>query len=284
MPASDSQQKLRTLVMTRGHPFNRDDFFAMFDAMSTVASCAIEQPACQLFFEPRHAADYDAFILYDMPGLDFLADDAPQFLEPPEKFRNDFLDLLEIGPGFVFLHHAIAAWPAWPEYADIVGGKFLYRAGEVRGHCFPDSGYRHEVTHTLTAQGAHPVLTGLPESFTLTDELYLSHVFEQDVIPLLRSDYAFRDTNFYSASQAVGGSMFSRENWTHPTGSNLVAWAKHYRNSPIVYLQSGDSKSAYDNPMFRKLLLNAINWVSSAEARRWARQRNTRRQSPEPAA
>jgi len=104
--------------------------------------------------------------------------------------------------------------------------------------------------------------------------LYLSQVFEDDIIPLLASDHAFIEDNFYSAQQAVRGTLYSREGWQHPPGHKLVGWVKHYRNAPIVYLQCGDSQATYGNKHFRTLLHNAINWVSSREARDGAAARN----------
>jgi len=271
-----SQQSV--LVMTKGHPFNRDDFFAVFEAMPNVEATAVEQPAAQVFFNPELARDYDAFVLYDMPGMDFMspASDglAPTYVEPPEPFKQHFMELLELGHGFVFLHHSIAAWPAWPEYADIVGGKFLYKPGDVRGRAFPDSGYRHEVDHQVTVVAQHPVTEGVSPQFGICDELYLSHVFADKVIPLLQSDYQYSEANFYSAQQAVQGNLYSTDGWRHEAGHNLIGWVKHYKNSPIVYLQCGDSKAAYDNEAFRTLLGNAINWVASDEAKQWARAQN----------
>ena len=265
----------KILVMSKGHPFNREDFFSLFDSMEGIDACAVEQPACQHLFKPALASDYAAFVFYDMPGMDFMAEDAPAYIEPPESFKKDFLALLEAGHGFVFLHHSIAAWPAWPEYAEIVGGKFLYKADSVRGQAFADSGYRHEVTHTVTALAEHPVLNNVPRQFTITDELYLAHVFEDTITPLLASDYGYVDENFYSAQEAVQGRMYSRQGWHHPPGHNRVGWVKSYRNSPIVYLQCGDSKAAYDNPAFQTLLRNAIDWVSSDDAKAWARQQTS---------
>ena len=71
--------------------------------------------------------------------------------------------------------------------------------------------------------------------------------------------------------------MFSNDGWEHARGSDLIGWVKHYRNSPIVYLQCGDDPRAYENPQYRKLLSNAIEWVASQDARDWARQRNQQR-------
>jgi len=265
--------------MTRGHPFDRQGFFEVFDQMDGVNYCAVEQPVSQLFFRPDLAAAYSAFVLYDMPGMDFMAADpadglAPRYVEPPAAFKRDFLELLERGHGFVFLHHALAAWPAWDEYAEIVGGRFLYKPGRVRGRDYPDSGYRHEVRHELAVTRQHPVTDGLPARFALTDEVYLAHAFVDSVIPLLRSDHDFQSDNFYSAQQAVQGTLYSREGWQHPPGSNLVGWVKHYRNSPIVYIQCGDGRAAYEDPNFRRLLGNAVRWVAGDEARQWARRAN----------
>ena len=35
------------------------------------------------------------------------------------------MDLLTAGKGMVFLHHAIAGWPLWPEYGEVIGDAFF---------------------------------------------------------------------------------------------------------------------------------------------------------------
>ena len=263
------------LLITKGHPFQRDAFFRLFDAMPGVTWTHVEQPAAQVFFDPKLAKPYDAFVLYDMPGIRFRNGASPDFLEPSAELKRHIEELLDQGIGLVFLHHAVAGWPAWPEYAEIVGGRFLYLPGELRGERRQDSGYHHEVTHQIRVVADHPVTRGVPETFSITDEVYLYEVFEDSVVPLLRSEHEFVRNNFYSAAKVVReGKMFSNEGWEHARGSNLIGWAKHYRNSPIVYLQCGDDPKAYENPHYRTLLGNAIGWVSSAEARAWARRRN----------
>jgi type 1 glutamine amidotransferase len=255
------------LVVTKGHPFERDAFFAIFDSYPDIAWSAVEQPAAQLFFTPEHAQPYDAYVLYDMPGIEFTAA-GPRFHDPSPTYRSGFLELLEAGHGFVFLHHAIAGWPTWPEYAEILGGRFHYAPGDFTGQSYPDSGYRHGVKHRVSsvAEG-HPVLEGLDEGFEIEDELYLLPIAESDLTPLLRSDYDFVAANFYSAGLAVTGKMFSRDGWSHPPGSDWIAWSHRYRNSPIVYIACGDGPTAYANAGLRRLIGNAIRWVSR-EARR----------------
>ncbi len=262
------------LLITKGHPFQRGAFFDLFDALPGVNYTHVEQPAAQAFFDPNLARPYDAFVLYDMPGIRFRDGAAPDFVEPPAELTRNIEKLLEQGIGLVFLHHAVAGWPAWPEYAEIIGARFLYLPGELRGVPRQDSGYRHEVTHQVRVVADHPVTRDVPETFSITDELYLFEVFEDSVVPLLRSDHAFVQGNFYSAAKVVReGKMFSNEGWQHTAGSNLIGWAKHYRNAPIVYLQCGDDPRAYENPHYQTLLGNAIEWVASPQAREWARLR-----------
>lgn len=262
------------LVTARGHPYERDAFCALFDPLADFSWSLVEQPAAQHLFTPAMKDNFVACVCYDMPGVDFTAEDPPGVIPPSEGYKRGFLDLLEAGMGFVFLHHSIAAWPAWEEYAEIVGGRFHYKPAQLRGEAWPDSGYRHQVDHQISVMAEHPVTQGLPATFRITDELYLGAVFTDDVIPLLQSDYEFTDGNFYSASQAVQGKLNSREGWSHPSGSPLVGWMKSYRNSPIVYLQCGDDPVAYANENFQRLLHNAIRWVASEEAHLWARLRN----------
>jgi len=263
---------LEVLLVTKGHPFEHDAFFSVFESWRNIACSAVDQPAAQAFFNPQAAEPYDAIVLYDMPGIEFRPGGAPVLHEPPADFVAGFEALLEQGQGFVFLHHAIAGWPAWPGYADLLGGSFLYEPATVRGRKRPNSGYRHGVTHRVSPVAPdHPVVAGFADGFEIEDELYLFEAFEDEVVPLLRSDYDFVGDNFYSASLAIRGEMFSRRDWTHPRGTNLIGWARRQGTSPIVYLAMGDGPAAYANPAFRKILENAVRWVASPEAHEWAR-------------
>ena len=251
------------LLVTKGHPFDREAFFSMFDGLPGVGWTHVEQPAAEALFEPVEAARFDAFVLYDMPGIRFHPDRVPDFPAPDERLKERMKRLLDAGHGFVFLHHAIAGWPAWEEYAEIIGGRFLYLPATLRGVPRQDSGYRHGVTHEVRVLRDHPVTAGVPETFRITDELYLYEVFEDSVEPLLASDYAFTRDNFYSAERVVRDRrMFDNEGWTHPPGSNLIGWTRTVGPSRIVYLQCGDDPVAYANPHFQTLLANAIHWVS----------------------
>ena len=255
--------KLNVLLVTKGHPFARDAFHAIFDAIPDCAVTAVEHPAAEVFFSPGMATTYDAIVLYDMPGIDFAQRDPLGFVAPPEALKRGWRALLASGKGIVFLHHAIAAWPAWPEYGDWTGARFLYAPGEARGQSYPDSGYRHDVKHTVTPVDAkHPVAAGIERGYEINDELYLGPVFEELVTPLMRSSHAFVPENFYSSALAIAGKMHASEGWTHPRGSNLAAWAQRIGRSQTATILGGDGPAAYENPGLRRLLENTIRWVA----------------------
>ena len=250
------------LIVTRGHPFERDNFFSMIDTLGCDWS-HIEHPAAQSFFKKDNLNKFDAVLFYDMPGLNFeeINDDSKFLINPPKEFKNDFLERLNEGLGCVFLHHSIAGWPLWDEYSNIIGGKFLYKSADLRGEKSSDSGYRHFVNYKVSSVSDHPITKGIND-FQIEDELYLSHVFEEDINPILKSDYKFIRDNFYSATNALNGEMNSNEGWEHPDGSNIVGWTKYYKKSAITYLQFGDGVKSYENKSVRLLLKRSIDWVT----------------------
>lgn len=254
---------MRVALVTKGHPFDGPAFFEVFDAIADIEWTHVEHPDAIGLVQPDRAADYDVFVMYDMPGITFTRGEPPaEFHAPPPGYIEAFRALLAAGKGMVFLHHAIAGWPAWEEYASIVGGRFHYQPATLAGIDYPDSGYRHDVTHTVgVVDPDHPICAGIAPSFTITDEVYLYPVLEADVQPLMRSTYDFVDTNFYSADRAIRGSRNDRSNWHHPVGSSLVAWTKTVGASPVAYVQFGDGPATYADPNYRRIIANAIHWA-----------------------
>jgi type 1 glutamine amidotransferase len=254
---------LDVLVVTGGHPFEPEPFFAVFDDLPEIEWAGATTPA----------SGHDVVVFYDMPGLHFTGGDPPvDFVEPSADKRAAIESLLADGTGLVFLHHAIAGWPTWPEYAEMLGGRFHYQPATLDGVGYPDSGYRFDVTHTIEVLAPdHPVCAGLGESFTLTDELYCFPVVGSNIVPLMRTTADTTDPSLYfSADLAIRGQRNSNDGWTHPPGSDLVGWVTSAGRSPITSLQFGDGPQTYADPAFRRVLSNAVSWVASTEAREWA--------------
>lgn len=251
----------RVLAVTGGHAFNRPAFEELLASLS-VSCTEVQHPDAYAQFTKEAAAGWDAYLLYDMPGYEFQADrSAPRLMDPPPEFRRDFLDLVERGHGFVFLHHSLAAWPAWADYAAVVGGRFRF----VRDDEGPDSGYRHAVNqHISVLAPDHPVVAGLGDGFDIVDELYLAEDPDTEITPLLRTDAELTDRSVWSTWNAVIGRRDSNDGWSHPPGSGLVGWVRDHPRSRIVYLQFGDGPEAFGNPAFRRLLDNALTWVAES--------------------
>jgi uncharacterized protein len=186
---------------------------------------------------------------------------------PSEVYRKAITARFAAGRGAVALHHALAGWAEWPEWHEWLGGGFLYQPGEWQGAGWPDSGYRHDVAYEARIIADHPVTRGVPEIFPVTDEVYLCPIDETAVIPLARAEgFAFTADNFYSAANAVAGAMFSREGWSHPQGSNCIAWESRTCPAPLIYLQCGDGPATYANPHVRRMLANALDYTSGEPA------------------
>jgi len=268
---------LEVLVVTRGHAFDRNAFLEMFEAVPGVNPTLVDQPAAQIVLQPAYAGEYDAVLFYDMsgiPGIGLVHDGAGTDGAPPERFRIAVEGLLARGTGLVLLNHATVSWPAWPLWRQITGTSFMLRQGTLDGAVVPGSGYRGghgplpNATVHLHPQGIHPVLDGLEAGFEITDELYLKTTgFESSVLPLMRAGYAFVASNFSPPPLAPPAEQAA---WDHPPGSDLVVWANAVGSSPVVVTDLGDGPTAYRNAGFRRLLHNALHWVSSEQARRWA--------------
>jgi uncharacterized protein len=270
----------RLLVFTGGHPFERGPFTALIDSLGLPWNHA-EQPGAADLLSPEGTADADVVVFYDMPGIRFTRGDPPtEFLAPSLNMIEGLRTLCAQGKPMVFLHHAVAGWPAWEGYAEIIGARFHYQPATLRGVSYPDSGYRFDVTHHVEVlDHDHPICAGLGDGFDLTDELYLFPVLTDAVVPLLRTTFPMTDhTQFYSADLAIRGHRNSNEGWTHPAGrdlpgSDLVGWVKNAGASPVVYLQFGDGPVTYADPSFRQVLSNAVAWAASSDAATWARDR-----------
>ncbi len=262
---------LKVLVVTGGHPFELDPFLEIFAANPDITWTHVQPPQAREWFHPSHVGEWDAIVCYDMQGIEFRKPEPPGFEEPPTEYANGLIAMLEAGQGIVFLHHAMSAWPSWPLWAEIVGGRWHYLPGELRGRHWPASGYTREVSHKITPLDVdHPICVGVEEGCEIVDEIYLNPVFDDQIVPLLRSDFEMKSENFYSGELAILGRLYESEGWSHPEGSGLVGWVKSAGSSPIAYLQSGHGPSAYANPGFRRLLANSINWVASRDAHQWA--------------
>ncbi len=169
---------LKVLLITKGHPYDREPFYQLFDQPpvgTTARWTHVEQPAAEIFFDPALAKDYDVFVFYDLDGSQpdrrrprvdkagkpvMNKDGSPAFTwdPPPADLVANTKALLRQGKPMIFLHHASASWAhSWPEFTEVMGiacdwGQPL----RVRNLDHPKSGFfgRTSQTHHRRRQGA----------------------------------------------------------------------------------------------------------------------------------
>ncbi|MET3862599.1 type 1 glutamine amidotransferase [Dietzia sp. 2505] len=244
---------MRILAITGGHSFDRHAFSDFLDALPGDITWR-EHPDADIDLD--EIAEFDVSLHYDMPGT------LPEPSEPPPSLQARLRAAPRSGHGYVVLHHAIASWANWDEWSEFVGGRYLYRPGTVRGVPRPDSGYRHAVRQRITVENhAHPVVAGVPPQFDLIDETYLCEIFEDSVVPLLRTDAPMTDDVHFSTALAMAGRRDEREGWRHEPGSSLIGWCRARGRSRLVYLQPGDTAATLASPHYRALVANSLRWA-----------------------
>jgi type 1 glutamine amidotransferase len=261
------------LVLTGGHSV---DFDALFSMMSAVCEplgwrwAHAQQPAGQSWLGPDAVSRWDALLCHDLPGLRLRRGSAPEPVAAPAAVRKALGEMLSAGLGLVMTHHALAGWPAWDGWAEVMGGRFHYAPGRLRGLDWPSSGTRITSYTARIVEPTHPVCAGL-DDFALTDELYCCPIFEDDVVPLIRADADMSGRLFTSTYEhVVFGQEAAPDCAPHPPASDLIAWATAIERSPVVYIQPGDSAATFAAAPYRRLVSNALAWVSSPDAHAWA--------------
>lgn len=266
---------INALLITGGHSFDEVSFFQMIEELDSSGEKKInwsflKHPGVEPQLTVEYSSKFDVIVFYDMPGVIFTGNrERPiKHFAPSNSFKQNFMEIVEKGKGLVFLHHAIGGWPTWKEYGALIGGKFDFFPYQLRGKNYPGSAYRFNVEQNMTALDIdHPILNGFSESFKMKEEVYLYSTLEDELIPLIRSDFDFTSENF-----RYGGENFKE----HPQGSNLIAWVKSYGKSPIAYIQPGHGPKIFSDKQYHQLLYNSIEWAASDRARNWAVTNHTK--------
>jgi type 1 glutamine amidotransferase len=224
--AADGGEKIKVLVVTGGHGFDKQPFFKMFseNAEIAVTEAAHASKTDATVFERDDLLSYDAVVLYDMPS------------EITEAQKAKFLSLFGKGVGLVVLHHALVSYPNWPEYQTIIGGRYAEPDPNKPGTVTEQAGYQHDVEiPVVIVTTNHPVTAGVKD-FVIQDEIYWGFSVNQDVTPLITT--------------------------THPKSGKPLGWYRTQGKSRVVYLQLGHGKEAFNDENYRKLVGQSIRWVA----------------------
>jgi type 1 glutamine amidotransferase len=222
--ANPPSKPIRIMVITGGHDYNTEKFTEMLDNLGNNIQYQIaEFPGAYDMFLPENRSKYDVLVFYHM------------WQKITDKQAVAFADCIRQGKPLVVLHHSICAFDDWPEYFNIIGGKYFHKPTIVKGKEYQACTYIHDLHFKVRIVNPdNPVTKGISD-FDIFDETYKGYYVEDGVTPLLTTE--------------------------DPSSSPVIGWTKVYGKARIVTLQSGHDAPTFGNPDFRKLLKQAVEWV-----------------------
>ena len=177
-------------------------------------------------FNVRNLDYFDAIFFFGVREID---------LTPAQ--RADLIAFVkEDGKGFVAAHSAATAFFSWPEFGEMLGGRFdEHPWGVADGTVVVDD-------------PAFPAMRHLPRSMVFHDELYQIKDFSRDTIRVLAHlDVSKLDLN---------RTLVHRKDGDFP-----VAWAKSYGKGRVFYSILGHDADDWDNPALSTMYFEAIRWT-----------------------
>jgi len=225
LAGAEGDSKIKVLVVTGGHGFDRAPFFKMFSDNSAIEFTAAEHSKTNAsVYDRDDLLCYDVVVLYDMP----------QNITDAQKTK--FMSLFDKGVGLIVLHHALVSYQNWPEYGRVIGGRYQEPNPKRPGTVTDAAGYEHDVDFPVVIVATnHPVTAGMKD-FPIHDEIY----------------WGFR----------VGSDLTTLITTTHPKSGKPLGWARTEGKSRVVYLQLGHGKEAFENDNYRKLVSQSIRWTA----------------------
>ncbi|MFN8259084.1 MAG: ThuA domain-containing protein [Bacteroidales bacterium] len=222
--ATENYKTTRVLVITGGHDYEIQQFREMFESLGNNFNFIYADfPEAFDYFLPKNRNKYDVIVFYHM------------WQEITEVQEKNLSECIKEGKPLVALHHSICAFDNWPEYINIIGGKYFHKPTVVNGTEYPACSYIHDLEFNVKILNSeHPVTKGITD-FQIFDETYKGFYMNEKVIPLLGTD--------------------------EPSSNKVIGWEWKYGKSKVVTLQSGHGVPTFKNPNYIKLLKQSIEWV-----------------------
>jgi|LakMenE01Jun11ns_1017448.scaffolds.fasta_scaffold9884846_2 type 1 glutamine amidotransferase len=144
------------------------------------------------------------------------------------KHQQQIEAFLNRGGGLLLSHYVL--WNASPAVADLLG--------LAKGK---DSKYKHKVVTLKMPEPRHPIMHGLPDTFTLADECFWN----------LQGDRS-KVTALATSDESVGDKI----------SAEPVIWAHEHGKGRVVASTLGHFDWTFDDPFFRTILLRGIAWTA----------------------
>jgi type 1 glutamine amidotransferase len=144
------------------------------------------------------------------------------------------------GKGFVATHSGATAFFSWPEFGEMLGGRFDEHPWGIT-----------DATVVLE-DSRFPATRHFPARVTLNDEFYQVKDFSRDKVRVLAHiDPASVDMN---------------KPLVHRTDADFaVAWAKTHGKGRVFYSILGHAAESWDNPLINQMYFHALRWAMRLE-------------------
>lgn len=136
------------------------------------------------------------------------------------------------GKGFVAAHVALTAFEGWPEFGDLIGGRY------------DDHPWNTASGTIVNEDPSFPATKHFPATFPFVDEFYQAKAFSRDARVLLRLD-----TSKMPANPQLRNMDFP------------LAWAKAYGKGRVFYSSLGHAPETWDNRNVAQMYFEAIKWA-----------------------
>jgi type 1 glutamine amidotransferase len=177
-------------------------------------------------FLARNLNYFDAIFFFGVREIDLTPDQRADLLA---FVRDD-------GKGFVAAHAGATAFFSWPEFGDMLGGRFDEHPWNITN-----------ATVVVEDSGA-PMTAHLPPKFEVVDEHYQLKDFSRDKLHVL----ARLDPKGLNLSAP----LVHRKDGDFP-----VAWTKTYGQGRVFYSTLGHSRELWDTPWMQKMYFEALRWT-----------------------
>jgi type 1 glutamine amidotransferase len=177
-------------------------------------------------FNVHNLNDFDAIFFFGVREID---------LSPDQ--RADLLSFVkDDGKGFVAAHSAATAFFSWPEFGEMLGGRFdEHPWGIVDGTVVVDD-------------PTFPAMRHLPRTKVFHDELYQIKEFSRRKIRVL--------AHLDASKLDLTNPLVHRKDGDFP-----AAWAKTYGSGRVFYSILGHAADDWDNPALHQMYFQAIRWA-----------------------
>ena len=156
----------------------------------------------------------------------------------PAEQRADLLWFVhDAGKGFVAAHTATTAFLSWPEFGEMLGGRFdQHPWGSTEGT-------------VIVTDPKFPGIAQFGSSFTIRDEFYQSSGFSPEKSRVLMR----LDTTKLNNDPKRG---VKAEDYPY-----ALTWAKSYGKGRVFYSSFGHAPTIWDNAKIQDMYLQAIKWA-----------------------